>query len=247
MRDLKIVAGFTIKEMVQRKSFIISMIIILCIIILGFNVPNLIKYFFGDEEIKEKVLIVDNEDIFEGTLDAYTKEIEGYEFDIEKEDLTNDDIKKLIEDEKYDSCMKFTKDETGVKIDYIVDSLSYAQSVPEELIETFSGIYTNIQISKAGLTEEQLSSMYTNFSFNLVETDENAASGNIFIMMIMSLILFYAIYFCAYQVSSSITTEKTSKIIETLVTSTTPRTIVLRKDYRNRSSRSYTNFNNNNN
>lgn len=31
---------------------------------------------------------------------------------------------------------------------------------------------------------------------------------------------FYAIYFCAYQVSSSITTEKTSKIMETLVTST---------------------------
>ena len=43
------------------------------------------------------------------------------------------------------------------------------------------------------------------------------------------LVLFYAIYFCAYQVSTSITTEKTSKIMETLVTSTTPRTIVLGK------------------
>ena len=48
-------------------------------------------------------------------------------------------------------------------------------------------------------------------------------------MMMMSLVLFYAIYFCAYQVSSSITTEKTSKIMETLVTSTSPRTIVLGK------------------
>jgi len=45
----------------------------------------------------------------------------------------------------------------------------------------------------------------------------------------MSIVLFYAIYFCAYQVSSSITTEKTSKIMETLVTSTTPTTIVLGK------------------
>ena len=45
----------------------------------------------------------------------------------------------------------------------------------------------------------------------------------------LSLVLFYAIYFCAYQVSSSITTEKTSKIIEKLVTSTTPKTIVLGK------------------
>ena len=48
-------------------------------------------------------------------------------------------------------------------------------------------------------------------------------------MMLMSIVLFYAIYFCAYQVSSSITTEKTSKIMETLVTSTSPTTIVLGK------------------
>lgn len=61
------------------------------------------------------------------------------------------------------------------------------------------------------------------------QTEEKEASGNIFIMMLMSLVLFYAIYFCAYQVSSSITTEKTSKIMETLVTSTSPRTIVLGK------------------
>ena len=49
------------------------------------------------------------------------------------------------------------------------------------------------------------------------------------VLKILSIVLFYAIYFCAYQVSSSITTEKTSKIIETLVTSTAPRTIVLGK------------------
>lgn len=47
--------------------------------------------------------------------------------------------------------------------------------------------------------------------------------------MLLSIVLFYAIYFFAYQVSSSITTEKTSKIIETLVTSTSPKTIVLGK------------------
>lgn len=47
--------------------------------------------------------------------------------------------------------------------------------------------------------------------------------------MLLSIVLFYAIYFCAYQVSSSITTEKTSKIMETLVTSTSPTTIVLGK------------------
>ena len=48
-------------------------------------------------------------------------------------------------------------------------------------------------------------------------------------MMLLSMVLFFAIYFCAYQVSSSITVEKTSKIVETLVTSTSPRSIILGK------------------
>ena len=74
-----------------------------------------------------------------------------------------------------------------------------------------------------------MQSITPNFEFSLEQTEDEKASGNIFVMMLMSIVLFYAIYFCAYQVSSSITTEKTSKIMETLVTSTSPRTIVLGK------------------
>ena len=86
-----------------------------------------------------------------------------------------------------------------------------------------------LQISKLGLTEEQVKGITPSFEFSIEQTEEQKVSGNVFAMMLMSLVLFYAIYFCAYQVSSSITTEKTSKIMETLVTSTSPRTIVLGK------------------
>ncbi len=103
------------------------------------------------------------------------------------------------------------------------------ESVPETIVNTINTLYSNMQISKLGLTEEQLASITPNFEFVLEQTEEEKANGNIFAMMLMSLVLFYAIYFCAYQVSSSITTEKTSKIMETLVTSTSPTTIVLGK------------------
>ena len=43
MRDLLTVAFFTIKDMVKRKSFIISNIIIILIIVLLFNIPNILK------------------------------------------------------------------------------------------------------------------------------------------------------------------------------------------------------------
>ena len=43
MKDILTVMKFTIKEMVKRKSFIISTLIILVFIVVGFNVPN---YFY---------------------------------------------------------------------------------------------------------------------------------------------------------------------------------------------------------
>ena len=48
MKDIVTVMKFTIKDMVKRKSFIISTLIILLLIIIGFNVPNVIKSFNGD-------------------------------------------------------------------------------------------------------------------------------------------------------------------------------------------------------
>ena len=45
MKDVLTVMKFTIKEMVKRKAFIISTLIILVMIVIGFNVPNIIKHF----------------------------------------------------------------------------------------------------------------------------------------------------------------------------------------------------------
>ena len=64
MRSLITVMKFTIKEMVKRKSFIISTIIILVLIIIGFNIPNILSSISG-EDTKTKLLIVDTENIFD--------------------------------------------------------------------------------------------------------------------------------------------------------------------------------------
>ena len=42
MKDIITVIKFTMKDMVKRKSFIISTLIILVLIVIGFNVPNII-------------------------------------------------------------------------------------------------------------------------------------------------------------------------------------------------------------
>lgn len=225
MKDLFIVTKFTMKDMLQRKSFIITTIIFLIMIVVGFNIPNFMKMLNKDSDVN-KIEIIDSGNVFEGTLESLKDLDTGYEIQILNEDYEK--IKEKIENKEIDSAIIVEKQDENIKIKYIVKSATMMSGVPENIISTLNTLYTNIQINKLGLTEEQLKSITPNFEFALEQTDEEA-SGNVYAMMLLSLVLFYAIYFCAYQVSSSITTEKTSKIIETLVTSTSPKTIVLGK------------------
>lgn len=231
MRDLFTVASFTMKEMVKRKSFIISNIIIFLIIIIGFNVPNIIDMVKGDNnEVigSDTILIIDPDDIYMGTLDNLNQMELGKTFKVQNNGLTMEEIKEKIDTEEVYAVMVIYKQDNKIYISYFVDSMAM-ESAPSEIVKVLNDLYKDIQIGKLGLSNEQLASLNPEFSINITETNENPASGNVFAIMLLSIVLFYAIYFCAYQVSSSITTEKTSKIMETLVTSTTPRTIVLGK------------------
>ena len=242
MRDLFIVAKFTIKDMIKRKSFIISTLIILILIVLLFNVPNIIKAINGKDEMNggsegesdlfenTKLLIVDAENIFEGTLEQLNNMEIGYDVTVEKQNIDFEQIKTMIDNKETDEALITSKTEDGqIRLEYIVENLTYVSQIPEILSNSITTIYTNLQLSKLGLTPEQIQTLEPNFIYEIKQTDEQEVEGNQFVMMLLSIVLFYAIYFCAYQVSASITTEKTSKIIETLVTSTTPRTIVLGK------------------
>lgn len=248
MRELITVSMFTAKDMLKRRSFIISNIIIWLIIILAFNIPNILNLIEGDNQGVEgtKILISDSQNIFEGSLDNLKDMELGYDFQISSEELTFEQIKEKIEAEEIEEALIIKKENDLINIEYIVDNLLYVDAVPENLISSLTGLYTNVQISKLNLTVEELQGLTPNFDFKLTQTDDQEVEGNPMVMMILSLVLFYAIYFCAYQVSSSITTEKTSKIIETLVTSTKPSTIVLRKNFRNRNCRINSNFSNDN-
>ena len=230
MKDLFLVAAYTFKDLVRRKSFIISNIIILLIMVIGFNVPNLINMVQGDDESfgKTKLTIIDKDNVYEENL----KELEtidiGYEITV-LENADIDEINEKINDEEIDEAIVITKGENTIHINYLVKSLSMVTEVPQDIITMLQETYKNIQIRKLNVTQEQLIAINTPFDMELNQTEEQEVGGNVLAMMLLSIVLFYAIYFYAYQVSTSITTEKTSKIIETLVTSTSPRTIVLGK------------------
>lgn len=226
MNDIFTVMKFTMKDMIKRKSFIISTIIILVMIVVGFNVPNIIKAFSNDDGI-ERIMIVDKDNIYEGNLLTINTMGLNYEVKVSN-NASIDEVKKMILDEDIDSAIIVSKDDDNITMKAVVDNLMFSTGPDETFTEILTSLYKSIQIGKLNLTEEEMKSINPMFSFDLEQAEEEA-NGNIGVMMILSILLFYAVYFCALQVSSSITTEKTSKIIETLVTSTSPNTIVIGK------------------
>ncbi len=225
MHDIFTVAKFTMHDMLSRKSYIISTIIILVLIVLGFNAPNILSSF-NQEDTDGKVLVIDHENLFEDQISSLNQPDSDYE--LVAVTAEPDNLNQKLIDGELKAAISVEPTSTGLKFNGLVKNLAVNQ-LPNGLTDQLSALYQNIQIQKLHLTEKQLQSISPTFEISLTQAESEEIGGNIFAMMIISLMLFYAIYFCAYQVSSSITTEKTSKIIETLVTSTSPNSIVIGK------------------
>ncbi len=225
--DIWTVTKFTMRDMLGRKSFRISTIIVLVVIVLGFNVPNIISSFAGDD-FDDKILISDPQDVFEGKLGVLNDADLDYKFEIAPQNF--EEIKVALENGDISSAIMVEKNDDQVNFTYVVDNIATADTTaPQILTDMLGSLYTNIKIQNLGLTEKELASVTPTFNTEFKQTDDQNIGGNIMVTMLMSVVLFFAIYFCAYQVSTSITIEKTSKIMETLVTSTSPRTIILGK------------------
>ena len=228
MRDIFTVAKFTIRDAVSRKAFRISTIVIILLIILGFNVPNFLSSI-DSEGFGETILVVDRSQFFgESLAGLSTDTTDEVHYQIS---AANDaEITEQIMQGKADGALIISGTSDAPELHYVVKNLATSTGPSPILIDQLSALYTQqLLAEKYHLTTQQIMELTPNFTVSLEQAEETTVHGNIFVMMALSGILFFAIYFCAYQVSNSITVEKTSKIIETLVTSTSPKSIVIGK------------------
>ena len=198
MRSLFTVIAFTIKDMIKRKSFIISNLIILLIIVIGFNVPKFLSEITSEAT---KVTVLDNEDIFEGRLDSLHNQFLnlGYDVQIDKTS-TRDKIQANVISGEISSAIILTNTDSGLAFEYLIDSVGLNTTVPTEVISAIQLTYQNMQLAKLGIPEDQLPTLNTESNISVTSLSSDESSSNIFVMMMLSIVLFYAIYFYAYQV-----------------------------------------------
>lgn len=230
MRDILIVTKFTLIEALKKKAFIVSTIIMILMIVLASAFTKIIPKLANNNE-KDKILIVDNDNIFENQLNKINELGLNNEFIIAKEKTSLADVKTKIKNKDIKKGIIISKAEGKIKIEYVVENTSLMMNSPVDIQKALKEIYSRNQLKKLNLTQQQIQSLEPNFEYTIVSSQEKDANKNITVILALTGLLFAAIYTFAYQVSTSITTEKTSKIVETLVTYTKARNIVLGKTF----------------
>ena len=105
---------------------------------------------------------VDEENIFEGSLETLNTMNLGTEFEITNEEISIDEVKNKIVNGDVDDAIIINESDNKVNVEYIVKNMAMMNNeVPEKVTNMLTSVYTNLQISKLGLTQEQLASLQT--------------------------------------------------------------------------------------
>lgn len=239
MKEFLVVLSYTFKENMRKKVFIISTIIIILLTVIIVSLPGIITAFNSKSksttqnsaqpskvEIKGTVLIVDANNLYKDDLMEIDKVFPGYNFKLETQaDIVG--LKNKVNKE-VDTSLIVVYEKGGIpSLEYFVKTYGKGLS-PDEISSAFKRIYTNKILKKAGVSEKISALAQSEVFCNVIELGKGMAKSYL-ASIIISMLLFLAIYIFGYGVAMSVASEKTSRVMEILVTSTKPLKIVLGK------------------
>ena len=233
MKDIVTILKYTIKESITKKAFIITTVILMAMIVLICNIPNIINFFDDEEAVIEnsKFVVVDSENLVGTELNALTEAGKSMYMDIEILNTVSDETIDSIRNNELDGMVEILKnEETGMlKLKYTSKGSMFVddQTVASQFSSMIKSILVNKELINSNVSVETLNLINSEIEFETKYLDDE--NDNFGIAMAASFILFFAVYFYGNSVAVSVSSEKTSRVMETLVTSTTPRNIIIGK------------------
>lgn len=244
MKQILTVFSFTFKDAVRKKAFILSTILIMAAIGILCAVPGLMQLFKGDKESKpdaavesaldeagtesskETCYYVDEEGLIAQALENLTAAYPDWNFvagEAEKEQEYREEIKE----NEHCAMIKVTAQD-GVPFITVVNKDVLSGISMENVIEVLSNAYIYNKLLAEGIAEETI--QFAQSTLN--GTTEIAGSMNLsgyIIGIVLVMLTFFAVYYYGYGVAMSVATEKTTRVMETLVVSAKPSRILIGK------------------
>jgi len=175
-----------------------------------------------------KILIVDKTNIFGTHLNLLLES--NYNFSIDNS-IDTEVIKQEIIDENLYAAIFLNKVDGAISFDYMVLEDTKYNNADIRLI---SSLLKQVQVTKTlkelNVSSEKINTLNQPIGYNIETLKDNTAIDNATIISIcLASVLFFAIYFYSYTVSASVSSEKTSRVIETLITSTSSKSVIIGK------------------
>lgn len=231
MNKFWIILSHTYMTRIKSKSFLISTAITLVLIFGLANIQTIIE-LFSDESTQSVVVLDESNELFEPLKASVESTNENIELILG--DQSEEAIKKDIQDGEYESLIVLSLNEQ-----HLPEATYYAHTIREfglqtEIEQHLQQLKVAMATNHAGVDQETIDAIYEPISFQSFSLDEtaktdeelNQARGIVYIMLF---VLYMAVIIYGQMIATDVATEKSSRVMEILVSSAPPVTHMFAK------------------
>ena len=233
------VIKFAFKELIKNKSYKLTTLFLVAITIIAFNIPNISNYFNKSNKTntdknkivnKQKVYIYDEFKVLNDINNDLNKH-PVYKFEIKNEKADLNELSKNVNDKKEVIYIVKEVKNYNITIAGLKNQNNTFSTYTTDIEQYINSSYKKYLINKLNISDNEKQLLSNDISFITENTIKNNGdiNKNANIAMFGMVFIFYIVLFYSIAVGTSITTEKTNKVVETLLTSTSPLNIIVGK------------------
>lgn len=228
MREFMLIFQQAFVTKARTKSFIITTAIMIAAIFLMANMTKIIDTFksFGGESSEETLYVVDESGQLFDHLEA---QFAMQEADLQlvlsqkdeetlKEEVRNDEIDALL-------ILDLSAEQTIEAAYFSMSAMEFTR--PSMINDALQSIQTEIKANELSLTADQVQTLFTPVQFDQhslspsskSEEELSQARGLVYVLMFL---IYFAVIFYSSTIATEVATEKSSRVMEILISSVSP-------------------------
>jgi ABC-2 type transport system permease protein len=225
MNKFWIIFFHTFLTKLKTKSFIVTTVITLLIIVLLANITNIIDFFNKGEE-GEKIAVIDETGVL---FDPFQNQLKTIDKDIQLKKFTGDKTKadKQVQNGDFDGVLVLSNNQENLPA-AVYRSLTISNtSLLSSLENGLQQMKTQMAATQMNLSQEQLTKLYEPVSLKKVALEKDAkteeelsqARGLVYVLLF---VIYFAVIMYANMIAMEVATEKSSRVMEILISSVPP-------------------------
>lgn len=209
--------------------FYISTILVLLFIMLMANFDSIIESFSGEGD--NEIAVIDESEVL---FDAFETSIAEKDWVVTKLTTSIEEGKQAIMEEKYTALVTINVNENGLpEAAYYANNISDSQLVGD-VQQALQQLKVRIATEQLGIEQEQIMDIFSPIPFEKISLDRNSKSEEELnqargIVYVMLLLLYIAVLMYGNLIATDVATEKSSRVMEILVSSVSPVTHMFAK------------------